>query len=214
VTAIALAFTASIAWGCSDFLGGLRARRVPAPWSAHLVGGVVVAFVSARSRRTLPRPHRSGRSWSRGWAASSPSRALQGASIGPMSIVAPISATTNRPSPGWPGERPLRCRPPMPSPSRGRLAASGGRETACRPRPAHGISPLGSGVALLTRRGLEADPSGRSFGAGALCLLGVLPTLRPPADAPVDAGCRHRRADNSHGPVRCGSTLATSVSSP
>jgi len=49
VTAIALAFLASLGWGCSDFLGGLRTRSLPlrATVSGALMGGFLAAGAGA-----------------------------------------------------------------------------------------------------------------------------------------------------------------------
>ena len=62
--AVALAFTASIAWGCGDFLGGLRAQRVPLlPVVAFtLVGGAVTAAVAAALATPFP-GHAPLRAW-------------------------------------------------------------------------------------------------------------------------------------------------------
>ena len=97
MTAIALAFTASIAWGCSDFLGGLRARRVPltSVVGLILVGGVAIALVSvAVAGGPFPgfRPL-----WpvlvSGVGSIVAFTCLFKALAMGPMSIVAPISAT-------------------------------------------------------------------------------------------------------------------------
>jgi drug/metabolite transporter (DMT)-like permease len=97
VIAIALAFTASIGWGFSDFLGGLRARRVPlaAVVGFTLVGGTLAAVVAAVVAAG-PFPGY-GPLWPvvfSGVGSLVAFTALfKALSIGPMSIVSPISAT-------------------------------------------------------------------------------------------------------------------------
>jgi hypothetical protein len=65
MTAIALALAASLAWGCSDFLGGLQTRR------QHLLGvllvsqaaglAIVLPSRSCPARRCRAAPVRCGR---------------------------------------------------------------------------------------------------------------------------------------------------------
>ena len=97
MTAIALAFTASIAWGCSDFLGGLRARRVPlaSVVGLILVGGVAIAAVAVAFAGG-PFPG-FGPLWpvliSGVGSIVAFTCLFKALSIGPMSIIAPIAAT-------------------------------------------------------------------------------------------------------------------------
>jgi drug/metabolite transporter (DMT)-like permease len=97
LTAIALAFLASLGWGCADFLGGLRTRSLPlrATVSGALMGGVlasgigVVLLGGGWPGAGFILPAMLG-----GLASLVAFLTLYKAlAIGSMSIVAPISAT-------------------------------------------------------------------------------------------------------------------------
>jgi drug/metabolite transporter (DMT)-like permease len=196
VTAIALAFTASIAWGCSDFLGGLRARRIPlaSVVGLILVGGVAVGAVAvALAGGPFPgfRPL-----WpvlvSGVGSIVAFTCLFKALAIGPMSIVAPISATY----PIVPvafglaqGERPSALQAAGMAIAVGGviLAASGGGARRQR------VSALGLGLAVLAALGSgvmltgldaasEADPYWALLGArcvSLVLLLAALVVLRP-----------------------------------
>jgi drug/metabolite transporter (DMT)-like permease len=197
VTAIALAFTASIAWGCSDFLGGLRARRVPlaSVVGLILVGGVAVALVSVvvaggpfPGLRPLWPVLVSGVGSIVAFTCL-----FKALSIGPMSIVAPISATY----PMVPvavglaqGERPSVLQAAgMTIAVAGVIVAASSGGGAKRQR----VGALGLGLAILAAigsgvmlTGLDAASETDPYWAllGARCVsLGLLPalllTLRP-----------------------------------
>jgi drug/metabolite transporter (DMT)-like permease len=97
MTAIALALAASLAWGCSDFLGGMQTRRqrllgvLLVSQAAGLAIVLPVALVSGE-----PLPGGSGALWAMtaGLAELIAFAAFYRAlAIGTMSVVAPISAT-------------------------------------------------------------------------------------------------------------------------
>ena len=95
--AVSLALGAALAWGASDFLGGLTTRGV-AVLSVLLVsqafGGVVVAAVVVARGEPLPDVGELGFGVLAGLALAVGLGALyQGMAIGVMSIVSPISAT-------------------------------------------------------------------------------------------------------------------------
>jgi drug/metabolite transporter (DMT)-like permease len=196
VTAIALAFTASIAWGCSDFLGGLRARRIPlaSVVGLILVGGVAVGAISAALAggpfpgfRPLWPVLISGLGSIVAFTCL-----FKALAIGPMSIIAPISATY----PIVPvafglaqGERPsaLQAAGMAIAVAGVILAASGGGTRRQR------VSALGLGLAILAALGSgvmltgldaasEADPYWALLGArcvSLVLLLAALAVLRP-----------------------------------
>jgi drug/metabolite transporter (DMT)-like permease len=197
VTAIALAFTASIAWGCSDFLGGLRARRVPlaSVVGLILVGGVAIAaFAVAFAGGPFPG---FGPLWpvliSGVGSIVAFTCLFKALSIGPMSIVAPIAATY----PVVPvavglaqGERPSGLQAAgMVIAVAGVLLAVSGGDGARRQR----LSTLGLGLALLAALGSgvmltgldaasRADPYWALLGARIVSLgllLAALLVLRP-----------------------------------
>jgi drug/metabolite transporter (DMT)-like permease len=197
VAAIALAFTASIAWGCSDFLGGLRARRVPlaSVVGLILVGGVAVSAVAVALAggpfpgfRPLWPVLVSGVGSIVAFACL-----FKALAIGPMSIVAPISATY----PIVPvafglaqGERPSALQAAgMAIAVAGVIMAASSGGGARRQR----VSALGLGLACLAALGSgvmltgldaasEADPYWALFGARCVSLallFVVLLVLRP-----------------------------------
>jgi drug/metabolite transporter (DMT)-like permease len=197
VTAIALAFTASIAWGCSDFLGGLRARRVPlaSVVGLILVGGVAIAAVAVAFAGG-PFPG-FGPLWpvliSGVGSIVAFTCLFKALTLGPMSIIAPIAATY----PVVPvafglaqGERPsgLQAAGMLIAVFGVILAVSGG-EGARRQR----VSTLGLGLALLAALGSgvmltgldaasEADPYWALLGARIVSLgllAAALLVLRP-----------------------------------
>jgi drug/metabolite transporter (DMT)-like permease len=198
VTAVALAFAASVGWGFGDFLGGLRARHVPlaAVVGFVLVGGVAAALVAA-AVAAGPFP-----GFTPLWPALLAGMAsvlafatlFKALSIGPMSIVAPISATY----PVVPvivglvrGERPsLLQGAGMALAVVGVLLAASGGDGAKRQR----ISATGLGLALLAAlasgvmlTGLDAaadaDPYWALLAARcvSLCLLLVMLLLLRPS---------------------------------
>jgi drug/metabolite transporter (DMT)-like permease len=199
VIAIALAFAASIGWGFGDFLGGLRARRVPlaAVVGYVLVGGTAAAFVAvAVAAGPFPGLAPLWPALAAGVASIVAFATLfKALSIGPMSIVAPISATY----PVVPvvvglarGERPSLVQGAgMVLAVAGVLLAASGGGGAKRQR----IGAAGLGLALLAAlasgvmlTGLdaaaEADPYWALLAARcvSLCLLlAVLVVLRPHA---------------------------------
>jgi len=197
VTAIALAFTASIAWGCSDFLGGLRARRVPllSVVGLILVGGVAIALVTVVVAGG-PFPG-FGPLWpvlvSGVGSIVAFTCLFKALAIGPMSIVAPISATY----PIVPvavglaqGERPsaLQAAGMAIAVAGVILAAASGGGTARQRLSALSLglavlAALGSGVMLTgLDAASEADPYWALLGARCVSfvlLLAALVVLRP-----------------------------------
>jgi drug/metabolite transporter (DMT)-like permease len=97
VAAVALALGASLAWGCSDFLAGLRTRRLAVLWVllvSQATGLVLVAGGSLATGAPLPGAQAVA------WAAAAGIAELigfaalyRGLAVGAMSVVAPISAT-------------------------------------------------------------------------------------------------------------------------
>jgi drug/metabolite transporter (DMT)-like permease len=97
MAALALALGASFAWGCSDFLAGLKSRQVSVLWVLLISQGtglVVMTAVAGASGEALPGLEAVG------WAAASGVAELigfaalyRGLAIGAMSVVAPVSAT-------------------------------------------------------------------------------------------------------------------------
>lgn len=97
MTAVLLALGASVAWGCSDFLAGLKSRAVPL-LSVLLVSqsvGLVLALGAAVAwGAELPGGHSAAWAVAAGGAELVGFAALyRGLAVGAMSIVAPISAT-------------------------------------------------------------------------------------------------------------------------
>jgi drug/metabolite transporter (DMT)-like permease len=93
----ALALAASVAWGLSDFLGGLKSRRVPIAtvlvWS-QFTGLVYTAAIIAARREAPPEPGFLAPALISGVAGLIGVAALfRGLSTGSMSVVAPISGT-------------------------------------------------------------------------------------------------------------------------
>lgn len=173
MTAIALAFAASIAWGCGDFLGGLRAQRVPALVVVGfvLVGGTVTCLVAvALAAGPFPGLEPLWPVLVSGTASVVAFATLfRSLAIGPMSIVAPIAATY----PVVPviagvaqGERPsvLQAVGMVVAIAGVLLAASGGDEARRRRVSALSlglavVAALASGVALTALdAAAEADP--------------------------------------------------------
>lgn len=97
MAAVALALGASLAWGCSDFLAGLKARRVAVLWVllvSQVTGLVLVASVALAAGLPLPGGNAAL------WAAGAGLAELVGfaalyraLAVGAMSVVAPVSAT-------------------------------------------------------------------------------------------------------------------------
>jgi drug/metabolite transporter (DMT)-like permease len=97
MTAIALALGASLAWGLSDFLAGVKTRELAVVWVllvSQTTGLVLVAFAAVLSGDPLPSLHAAG------WAAAAGLAELIGfaafyraLAVGVMAIVAPVSAT-------------------------------------------------------------------------------------------------------------------------
>lgn len=96
MAAIVLALLASVGWGLSDFLGGLRSRRLPlrAVVAGMLCGGLLIASLVALLRGTgypgnaiLPPGVIAGCA-----SVVAISSLYKGLAIGSMSVVAPISA--------------------------------------------------------------------------------------------------------------------------
>ena len=94
---VALALGASIAWGCSDFLAGLKTRRLALLWVllvSQATGLVLVLLAALVSGTRCPRAMR------RCWPAGAGVAELIGfaalyraLAVGAMSVVAPVSAT-------------------------------------------------------------------------------------------------------------------------
>ena len=95
--AIALALGASIAWGCSDFLAGLKTRRLAVLWVllvSQATGLVLVLAAALISGHALPSGHAALLAAGAGVAELIGFAALYRAlAVGEMSVVAPISAT-------------------------------------------------------------------------------------------------------------------------
>jgi drug/metabolite transporter (DMT)-like permease len=97
MAAVALALGASLAWGCSDFLAGLKSREVSVLWVLLVSQGtglVLMTAVAGASGEPLPGLEAAG------WAAAAGVAELigfaalyRGLAIGAMSVVAPVSAT-------------------------------------------------------------------------------------------------------------------------
>ena len=97
MSGIAFALAASLSWGCSDFLGGLKSRAVPvvAVLAVSQPAGLgLVAIVLLLRGGEAP----SGGEWA--WAAAAGAVGLlaltafyRGLAAGAMSVVAPVSAT-------------------------------------------------------------------------------------------------------------------------
>jgi drug/metabolite transporter (DMT)-like permease len=97
VIAVALALGASIAWGCSDFLAGLKTRRLAVIWVllvSQTTGLVLVLVAAVISGNALPSGHSALLAAGAGVAELIGFAALYRAlAVGEMSVVAPISAT-------------------------------------------------------------------------------------------------------------------------
>ena len=93
---VALALGASLAWGASDFLAGLKARRLALLWVLFIsqaTGLVLVGFAALVSGMPLPGGHSALLAAGAGVAELIGFAALYKAlAVGPMSVVAPISA--------------------------------------------------------------------------------------------------------------------------
>jgi drug/metabolite transporter (DMT)-like permease len=93
---VALALGASLAWGASDFLAGLKARRLALLWVlliSQATGLVLVGIAAIVSGTPLPGEHAALLAAGAGIAELIGFAALYKAlAIGPMSVVAPISA--------------------------------------------------------------------------------------------------------------------------
>ena len=97
MTAIALALGASLAWGLSDFLAGVKTRELAVIWVllvSQATGLALVTFAAVVSGEPLPSLHAIG------WAAGAGVAELIGfaalyraLAVGAMAIVAPVSAT-------------------------------------------------------------------------------------------------------------------------
>jgi drug/metabolite transporter (DMT)-like permease len=97
VLALGLALGAALAWGTSDFLGGLTTRGVGVLGVllvSQAFGGLLLAAVVAAQTEPLPEAAQLGFGVLAGLALAIGLGALyQGMAIGVMSVVAPISAT-------------------------------------------------------------------------------------------------------------------------
>jgi drug/metabolite transporter (DMT)-like permease len=97
VIAIALALGASIAWGCSDFLAGLKTRRLAVLWVllvSQATGLVLVLVAAVASGHPLPGGQSALLAAGAGVAELIGFAALYRAlAVGAMSVVAPVSAT-------------------------------------------------------------------------------------------------------------------------
>jgi drug/metabolite transporter (DMT)-like permease len=97
MAAIALALAASLAWGASDFLAGLKSRELAVVWVllvSQLTGLILVTVAAVASGDPLPSGHAAL------WAAGAGVAELIGfaafyraLAVGSMSVVAPLSAT-------------------------------------------------------------------------------------------------------------------------
>jgi drug/metabolite transporter (DMT)-like permease len=97
MTAIALALGASLAWGLSDFLAGIKTRELAVIWVllvSQATGLALVTFAAVAWGEPLPSLHAIG------WAAGAGAAELIGfaalyraLAVGAMAIVAPVSAT-------------------------------------------------------------------------------------------------------------------------
>jgi len=94
---VALALGASIAWGCSDFLAGLKTRRLALLWVllvSQATGLALVLVAALASGHPLPGGHAALLAAGAGVAELIGFAALYHAlAVGTMSVVAPISAT-------------------------------------------------------------------------------------------------------------------------
>jgi drug/metabolite transporter (DMT)-like permease len=93
---VALALGASLAWGASDFLAGLKTRRLALLWVllvSQATGLVLVGIAAVASGTPLPGGHSAMLAAGAGFAELIGFAALYKAlAVGPMSVVAPISA--------------------------------------------------------------------------------------------------------------------------
>ena len=93
---VALALGASLAWGASDFLAGLKTRRLALLWVlliSQATGLLLVGFAALVSGMPLPGGHSALLAAGAGVAELIGFAALYKAlAVGPMSVVAPISA--------------------------------------------------------------------------------------------------------------------------
>jgi len=93
---VALALGASLAWGASDFLAGLKTRRLALLWVlliSQATGLVLVGVAALASGMPLPGGHSAMLAAGAGVAELIGFAALYKAlAVGPMSVVAPISA--------------------------------------------------------------------------------------------------------------------------
>jgi drug/metabolite transporter (DMT)-like permease len=94
---VALALGAGIAWGCSDFLAGLKARRLALLWIllvSQATGLALVLVAAVASGAALPSGHAALLAAGAGIAELIGFAAFYRAlAVGAMSIVAPVSAT-------------------------------------------------------------------------------------------------------------------------
>jgi drug/metabolite transporter (DMT)-like permease len=97
MVAVALALGAGIAWGCSDFLAGLKARRLAVLWVllvSQATGLVLVLVAALASGDPLPGGDAAVLAAGAGVAELIGFAALYRAlALGTMSVVAPVSAT-------------------------------------------------------------------------------------------------------------------------
>ncbi len=97
MAAVALALGASLAWGLSDFLGGLKARQFAVLWVlliSQATGLVLIVVATLISGADLPSGHAALWAAGAGVAEVIGFAALYRAlAVGAMSVVAPVSAT-------------------------------------------------------------------------------------------------------------------------
>jgi drug/metabolite transporter (DMT)-like permease len=97
MTAIALALGASLAWGLSDFLAGIKTRELAVIWVllvSQATGLVLVSFAAIVWGEPLPSLHAAALAAGAGVAELIGFAALYRAlAVGAMAIVAPVSAT-------------------------------------------------------------------------------------------------------------------------
>ena len=151
LTAASLGLASAATWGAGDFSGGLGARRAPVlsvVAGAHAIGLILLVALAAVVGESLPGG--SGILWGgmAGAAGALGVGALYRAlAIGPMSLVAPISAVLSAAIPAVAGAAQAGSPPPMAI--AGFALAALGVWMVSRTQDAGG-SPLGLGLAVLS----------------------------------------------------------------